>query len=203
MQRLFNVSKWSRLVEGGALSFESNRPRVVRLEVNSRMPVGLYLLDVPSGATMFLATTCGRDTVEFHCGGNFSLVSDGECYIYTADGESIHHESPDPVIFTRIADRRGVPPEIRAITETMNRNLERRLAQQASEFNAILRGFAESQQRNLGSGLRPGSPGAAVQPLPAPADVGGDSAAGQPAAAPEPVAAASPAPAAKRRGAPS
>lgn len=159
MQRMFNVAKWTRLDEGRSLVFGSNRPRVVRLEVNSREPVGLYLLDVPSGTTLFLAASCGRDTIEFHCGGNFSIVSDGEVFIYTADGETIHAEIPDPVIFTRIAERRQVPPEIKAITDVMNRNIERRLAQQASEFNAILRRVVHNPPR---AALQPQS---AVAPL--------------------------------------
>lgn len=139
MQRLFNVSKWRRLVEGGSMKFDIPRARVVRLELNSRAEVGLYLLDMETGEALFLSRSVGRDTVEFHCGGSFNLVSDGEIFIYTADGEQIHHEVVDPVIFTRITERRQINPEILAIQRMMNLNIERRLAEQRNEFNDRIR----------------------------------------------------------------
>lgn len=142
MQRMYNISKWKRLDEGQSLHFDGDRPRVVRIEVNSRDLVGLYLFEALTGKTVFLSASQGRDTIEFHCGGAFSLVSDGEAFIYTADGEFIHHEAVDPVIFTRITERRQINPEILAIQRMMNLNIERRLAAQRDEFNAILRGFA-------------------------------------------------------------
>lgn len=139
MQRLFNIGKWTVLRDGQSLRFESDRPRVVKLDVNSRSDVGLYLMDAVTGGTVFVARVCGRDSVEFHVGGSFTLVSDGECSVYTADGQSIHHEVVDPVIFTRMSERRQIAPEVRKIQELMNLNMERRLARQRVEFEAILK----------------------------------------------------------------
>lgn len=139
MQRLFNLTKWQRLVEGRSLSFPTARARVVRLEVNAPRAVGLYLFDAATGEALFIARVEGRDTVEFYSGGNFELVSDGEVYVYTADGESVHYEAIDPVIFTRIVERRQLNPEIAAIQRAMNINIERRLAAQRDEFNEAIR----------------------------------------------------------------
>lgn len=139
MQKLHNISKWTRMVEGGSLRFESVRPRMIRLEVNSPDSVRFYLLDMENETSTFLATTFGRETLEFFVGGPFVLTSDAEAYVYTADGERAHHVAVDPVIFTRITERRTLPPEIRAIQEMMQINVERRLAAQRDEFNAILR----------------------------------------------------------------
>lgn len=139
MQRLFNVTKWKRLCEGQSLTYPNARPRVVRLEVNAPRAVGLYLFDAATGEALFLARVEGRDTVEFYSGGDFELVSDGEVFLYTADGEVAHHEVLDPVIFTRIVERRQVNPEVAAIQRAMNINIERRLAAQRDEFNAAIR----------------------------------------------------------------
>lgn len=147
MQRLYDVTKWRSLRQGEALRFETARSRVVRLDVNSRADVGLYLLDAVSSETRFLAVTRGRDSVEFIVEGAFTLVSDGDIQLYTADGQFIHHEVVDPVIFTRITERRVMSPEIQEIQRMMNFNIERRLAAQRDGFNAVIheqrRRFAE------------------------------------------------------------
>lgn len=152
MQRLFNVSKWSRLCEGGSLKFGASRPRAVRLEVNAPRAVGIYLFDAESGEALFLARVEGRDTVEFHTGGAFTLVSDGEVFVYTAGMEHIHHVAVDPVIFTRITERRQVNPEIAAIQRLMQINIERRLAEQRNEFNAALARVVQGGARQVSTG---------------------------------------------------
>lgn len=195
MQRLFNVTKWRRLCEGQALPFSSERPRVVRLEVNAPRKVGLYILDVPSGDTVFLALVEGRDTVEFHVGGAFSLVADGEVYVYTPQGEVIHHVSDDPEIYTRIVERKAMNPEIAAIQRAMNINIERRLAAQRDEFNAAIRRM-QSDRKVAARAARE-----AVQPLDAAEDVDSDGSADEPGSGAEPVAAPLPEKAGKRRGA--
>lgn len=152
MQRMFNVSKWQRLCEGGAIRFDGGRPRVVRLELNSPQPVGLYLMEPVTGEALFLCRVVGRDTVEFQVGGKFTLVSDGEVFVYTAGMEMIHHVVDDPVIFTRITERRQVNPEIAAIQRAMHLNMERRLAAQRDEFNSLLRRVVQGGPREAPAG---------------------------------------------------
>lgn len=162
MQRLFNITKWTHLESGESAAFPTDRARMVRLEINAPTVALLYLADPESGVMRFLARVTGRDTVEFFVGGPFSIVSDGECFIYTADGQSIHHESVDPVIFTRITERRSVPPEMAHMQRMMQINIERRLAAQRDEFNSLLRGIrATAQPAPVAA-----TPAAAVQAAP-------------------------------------
>lgn len=192
MQRLFNVTKWRRLCEGQAIPFPADRPRVVRLELNAPQAVGLYLLDAPSGKMVFLARVIGRDTVEFHVGGPFSLVADGEVFVYAAQGEVIHHVNDDPEIYTRVVERRQLNPEIVAIQRAMNLNIERRLAAQRDEFNAAIRRMqsdrkvaarraadaasqpeGESAAADDGSGVQGAEPVADASPAPGAGDLSG------------------------------
>lgn len=139
MQRLFNITKWRLLGQGQGFAFASERPRVVRFEVNAPQAACLYLQAPESGETIFVARCEGRDTVELHVGGGFVLVADADVWIYSADGETIHHVNEDPEIYTRITERRQRNPELDAIARAMNINIERRLAAQRDEFNAHIR----------------------------------------------------------------
>lgn len=178
MQRMFNVMKWKRLTEGQALHFKNPRPRAVRLEVNARTRTGLYLDEKKD--VVFLAVVDGRDTIEFFTQGEFTLVCDGDCMVYTIDGEYGHHVAVDPVIFTRLADRPSLAPELQAIQRAMQLNVERRLAQQQQDFERVL---AEIQAQGSRPVLQRGRPVAAesadpalpVEPLAADSgDAGGD-----------------------------
>lgn len=184
MQRMFNVAKWARIGEGEVLDFNGNRPRVVRLEVNAPSPSRLYLYDRDEGGGIFLAKVDGRDSVEFHAGGKFSLMADAECYVYTADGQHIHHEAIDPVIFTRITERRQIPAEIAHMQQMMQINIERRLAAQRSEFNDLLRSMqADRVAAARAARERPSQPPAASASEPASAS-GANGADARPAAPP-------------------
>lgn len=195
MQRMFNVTKWRALTEGQALTIDNERARVVRVEVNAPQPAGLYLFNAGNGAAVFLARVVGRDTIEFYSDGKFTLVSDGEVYVYTADGETVHHESVDPVIFTRITERRQVNPEIRRIQEVMNLNIERRLAAQRDEFNAAIRRMQYERAAAAAEARK------AKRPLDASEDVDGTGEADESATAAKPAAGEVPDQVGKRRGA--
>ena len=167
MQRLFNVNKWVELNEGKGVTFPGDRPRVVRLEVNSPGETFLYIHQDNDDAsddvdTSFLARVCGRDTLEFHVSGKFSLSSEGPpCNIYTVDGDNIAFENLTPTIFTKIAERRARNPELEYIAAKMQANMERRLEQQAHELKHQYRLDAERAER-------------ARAALPAPEGVAGD-----------------------------
>lgn len=157
MQRMFNLRKWSTLTEGTALSWSSKRPRVVKFEVNSpaevslhlRYPDGVFYQEpagydgeagtvheiVAPGTTFFLALVRGRDTIETFVDANFEVLSEGGgCYVYTADGDDVHSVVLEPVIFTRIAERKARNPEIEAIERRMYLNQQRRLDQQLADM---------------------------------------------------------------------
>lgn len=169
MQRMFNLRKWSTLSEGTALSWAGSRPRVVKFEVNSpgdvtlhlRYPEGVYKRTpgvdgeagtveeiLAPGTTFFLALVRGRETIETFVDGPFEVLAEGGgCYVYTADGDDISSVVLDPVIFTRIAERRARNPEIEAIERRMFLNQERRLAQQMEDmerrYGAVLTAVEE------------------------------------------------------------
>lgn len=137
MQRLFNLSKWTELRDGEALPFKGARPRTVRLELNAPDEVSLY--SVENGEPIFLALVRGRDVVEFAPDGEFALaVEGGTVFVYTADGQDVHSIAPDPVIFTKIAERRRRDPAMELMMYEMNRNIEKRLQAQHADFERII-----------------------------------------------------------------
>lgn len=146
MQRMFNLDKWTRLDKGKGLEFTNPRPRNVRLEVNSPVKAALHVID-EHGEDHFLALVEGRETVEFGTTGAFSLTSDAECNVYTADGADISSVVVEPVILTKIAERRARNPELEYLQRVMYENMERRIA--ATEADFARRLVAE---RGTGSG---------------------------------------------------
>lgn len=135
MKRMFNLDKWTLLPEGKAMSFDLDRPRLVRIDVNPTGPVNLYVLT--GDDTRFLARVVERDVLEFTVDGAFGLVADGDpVAIYTVDGQSWNFVDPAPEVFTRIHERRARNPELELIVAKMQQNMERRLAQQFDDVTA-------------------------------------------------------------------
>lgn len=163
MQRIFNVTKWRTISEGKGIEFPGSRPRVVRLEVNARSEVGLYIIqtnrdpdtgEVQPDDERFLARVCGRDTVEFHSAGGFALVVDeGECEIYTVDGDVWMYVDLEPRIFTKMASRRKRSPELEYIAHQMQANMSRLLERQANEIRR------DYEQRERARAAQPGPAG--------------------------------------------
>lgn len=144
MQRMFNLRKWTEMTEGTAVSFAGTRPRIVNLEVNAPSEVCLYLKYPESDETYFLALVRGRDKIETYVDGAFEVLSEGGvCYIYTADGDDISSVVLEPVIFTRIAERRARNPELEAIERRMFLNQQKRLDAQMAEFDRRLKAERE------------------------------------------------------------
>lgn len=134
MQRIFNVDKWVVIEPGKVLEYPNERPRLVRVEVNSADVANLYLVDA-GGEAFHLARICGRDTVEFVSPGAFGLTAaDGALSVYTVDGTTGHRTVEAPESFTTIVERRRRSPEIDAMMRMMHSNMERRLSQTAQEL---------------------------------------------------------------------
>lgn len=134
MQRIFNVDQWTVIEPGQVLEYPLERPRLVRVEVNSTDAANLFLIN-QEGEAFHLARVCGRDTVEFVSPGAFSLsAADGAISVYSVDGTSGHRTVDAPQSFTTIVERRRRSPEIDAMMRMMNSNMERRLSQQANEL---------------------------------------------------------------------
>lgn len=185
MQRLFNLDKWHEVKQGKVIHFETDRPRVVRLEVNV---AGTSVLGIvgDKGSARFLALVTGRDVIEFHVGGSFGLVSDGDpVWIYTVDGDRWTYEDPAPEIFTRMHQPRIRNHELEVMMAKVQQNMERRLAKQADEIrrDAERRAAAQRPQQPAEGdagpvGQQPASPkgkpaaGGNRAPQPAGADSG-------------------------------
>lgn len=134
MQRIFNLDKWRTILEGEFIEFLSDRPRTVRLEVNARDRVRLFVQQ-EGGEPAFLAIVEGRDTVEFSANGAFDLyVEGGECAVYTADGDDWSVAEVDAVTFTKIVERRIRNPELELMMAITRQNMETRLAAQSAEM---------------------------------------------------------------------
>lgn len=172
MQRLFNLNKWVELEEGAGVSFPSTKPRLVRLEVNAPGVSFLYVSQdqdpydqAEKPEPVFLARVEGRDTLEWHTSGGFSLIAEGgPCNVYTVDGDDVSFVNLSPTVFTRIAERRKRSPELEYIAAMMQRNMERRLDQQAAELRTLFErreAAREAQQQAQGvpaHGREPATP---------------------------------------------
>lgn len=81
-------------------------------------------------AVTFLGRCIGRDRLEFHVDGAFSLMSTGSsASVYTADSQDVTTRIVAPVIFTKIANRRARNPHLEMIEYQAKLNLERRMQQ--------------------------------------------------------------------------
>jgi hypothetical protein len=128
------------VAEGQVLTFENPEPRRVRLEVNSSAETALFYCPA-DGEVQFLALVHGRDTLEFYVDGAFAVTVESDSNpvnIYTSDGDDISIEIPDAVILTKIAERRRRNPEMEQMALLMQRNMDRRIAQQHAEFERLL-----------------------------------------------------------------
>lgn len=134
MQRMFNLSKWRAAGAGEIIRFESDRPRTVRLEVNTP-EIALLELHEDGREPCFLARVEGRDTIEFSADGSFEISCDtSDVYFYTAEGDDWSVEPVDGRTFTRIVERRSRNPEMEMMMHMAMRNMEQRLDAQAAEL---------------------------------------------------------------------
>lgn len=169
MQRIYNVDKWQHCPDGRAVNFANTEPRRVRLDVNAPDAVKLFYSD-GNGELMFLGRVVGRDVIEFHAAGEFSITADGsDFWFYTIDGEEFFFDIPDAVILTKIADRRPRNPEFELMQYHANRNMELRMEQMRRELDSEWRRRIEAPPpaaKELAA--QSGDKGAGKQPAPEP-----------------------------------
>lgn len=154
--RIHDVKKWARLEEGQVIGFTSDKPRQVRIEVNSPGDSELYYVD-SAGEVTFLALVRGRQTVEFTTDGAFSLsVQGNDCMVYTPDGDDIAHYALDSESFTRIVERRARNPEFERMQWEMMANINRRLDRQKHELEQSYRRREAARERVPAAEALPG-----------------------------------------------
>jgi hypothetical protein len=140
--KLNSLARWQMLAPGGAieLAHTSDSGRRVRLHVNCAAPTTFYVEDA-DGPRLLAAVPAGLETIEFSAAGNFAVFAgegSGEVHYQTAEGEPTFARVVDPVIFTKLAQRRHRNPEIEEVMMRMQANMERRFALQANEIALAL-----------------------------------------------------------------
>ena len=139
--KLNSLARWASLPATDAIVFEGSDvgERRVRINFNLEGVTSFFIGD--DGGEEFLCTIGpGLETVEFNVAGSFKVYAEkgsGVVHYQSADLEPTFHEIADPVIFTRIAQRRHRNPELEEMMYRMQANIERRLAAQADEMEAL------------------------------------------------------------------
>ena len=141
--KLNSLSRWSALEATKAIIFAGSdvAERRVRIDFNLEAPTSFFIVDRDGVENFLCALPQGQETIEFSAAGTFSVYAEqgsGAVHYVSADLEPTFSEVVDPVIFTKIANRRHRNPELEEMMFRMNQNLEKRLAQQAGEFEAAL-----------------------------------------------------------------
>lgn len=165
--KLNSLSRWSELVSDKAIVFAGSDigERTVRLNLNLEA-VTSFFIGIGDEERFLVTMQPGVDTVEFSATGTFRVYAEegsGAVLYQSADLEPTFSEVVDPVIFTKIANRRHRNPELEEMMFRMNQNLERRLAQQADEFEAaLLRRRMEEENGRSAETVISNAPGAAA-----------------------------------------
>jgi len=141
--KLNSLSRWLSLDNTKAILFSgtSDNERLVRIQFNLEAVTTFYVGKDQMEADLLCTIGPGQETVEFYAQGDFYVFAEkdaGMVKYQSADLEPTFSEVVDPVIFTKIANRRHRNPEMEEMMYRMQLNVERRLAQQAGEFEAAL-----------------------------------------------------------------
>lgn len=141
--KLNSLSRWLVLAADKAIVFDGSdiAERRVRIDFNLEAATSFFIVDRDGVESFLCSLPAGQETIEFSAAGTFSVYAEagsGAVHYISADLEPTFSEVVDPVIFTKIANRRHRNPELEEMMFRMNQNLERRLAQQADEFEAAL-----------------------------------------------------------------
>lgn len=147
--RIHNVGKWSVLEPGHVLNLKGEQLRKVRVDVNCERPTPFHIVEGGElGRITFVGVVTGLETLEFSISGgeaHLTATSDGEVWYFTNDGDSHSNEDLEPVNFATIIPQRAARnPEMERMMWRIEQNMNLRLQQQQSEFDAIM---AQQAQR--------------------------------------------------------
>lgn len=149
MQKIKSIKEWLPLLEGSVMTFPGDARRLV-LEINSPADTSLYLSFAEDGLDPQFLAHCkaGRETVEVYVPGPVSIMADGNIYLQSAEkGLSTVYRDDDPLIFTKIRERRVRNPQLEALMYEAERNIMRRVAAQMDERDAKAARIAAQQKR--------------------------------------------------------
>lgn len=188
--RIHNIAKWAMIPAGQVLKLSGEHRRKVRVEVNCEAPTRLDVIEGEDEGEKgtFLAVVQGYEVLEFVVSGVARLVptTEGEVWYFTNDGDQIAADMPELESFTKIASRRARNPELEMMMFKMNQNMERRLATQAAEIEALREAQAAAEvphNPETGEVIEDGEVGAGNDPGTAGAPAGGEGVIAEPPAA--------------------
>lgn len=154
MIRLEEIERMIRA--DGPLVFDGEKRRLVRLEVNTAGPCHLRL--ETGQDERFLANVNGRETLTFYVTGPAAVrcESKHEVWWWTPELESSAVVVKDPVVFTKVMNRRERNPEIERMARKLQENAERRMARMLAEFERRQAAMMENVRGSVEP--RPGAP---------------------------------------------
>lgn len=187
--KLHSLSRWLPLNQGEAIVFNKSSgtgERRVRLHLNMARQTTFFVED-GDGARLLTTTGPGLETIEFSAAGKVAVFAEdgaAEVHYQTSEYEPTHVRVVDPVIFTKIANRRHRNPELEEMMFRMNQNIERRLYQQSLELEAAFeRRRKEEENGRPAEVIETNAPGAVanaggseVQPQEPPSPASGEAA---------------------------
>lgn len=128
---MYDLKELTRYVEvtDKGIKFPHDEPRKIRLEVLSEKETDLFVKD-GKDSPIYIGTFRGFDIVQFNVRGPTILQATGPgVRVYTPEFQSEVIEIPEAISFTRTMTRRQRNPEVEAMGQMMQRNMERRLRQ--------------------------------------------------------------------------
>lgn len=167
--KLGSLSRWALFPQGAlTLAGREEGERRIRIQFNCEAETALYrVVEGVEDQQLVVVVGPGAETVEFVAAGEVGLIAvtreGAQVWYQTADTEPTHVEVLDPVIFTRIANRRHRNPEMEEMMFRMQQNMERRLAQTAGEIEAAFeRRRREEEHGRSAEVIVTNAPGAAA-----------------------------------------
>lgn len=193
--KLNSLARWATLPAKNAIVFEGSEVDETRHRILFNLEgVTAFFIGNAEGERFLCTIGPGQETVEFNIAGAFKVYAEegsGAVQYQSADLEPTHIEVADPVIFTRIAQRRHRNPEMEEMMYRMQLNMERRFAQQAGEIATIYAKREQEAER---------ARAAETNDAGAPAGAGGDEVRAQGAVGEKPGEAAPPASGGEQQG---
>lgn len=138
--KIGDIAKWNK-ADARLLVFAGRGARRIRLHINSPSVAVLWLEseDGDDDSAQFLARVEGYKVVEFHALGTVRVSIEGaDVWWKCTEAEPTAVKIVDPVVFTRIIERRHRNPEVEMMMHMMQQNIERRLSAQQTEMEQYL-----------------------------------------------------------------
>lgn len=138
---LNDIHKWVRVPNEDGIVFANTQPRPVTLDFNVDGEASIYIIINDDKDPVFLSLVRGRQTVKFVTPGRFLLVNktvDVDAYVLSRDSTKVHRVAVDEEVFTTLHEPRTVDPDVQRMLDNINRNVSRRMAAQAEQYERML-----------------------------------------------------------------